>query len=163
MEIEYHWKSIQKLFNNARNSSMHFALATVTKDGSPHVTPIGSLFLRENITGFFFDEFPINLPKNIEENPKVCILAVNSNPTYWQKSLIIGKFISPPSVRLIGSIKEKRDGTEEEIAIWQNHVKDALGTKGHTIMWKNMRTVRDIHFDSFEPVTCGEMTQELWK
>jgi len=30
-------------------------------------------------------------------------------------------------------------------------------------MWKNMRMVRDVHFDSFEPVWLGEMTQGLWK
>ena len=30
-------------------------------------------------------------------------------------------------------------------------------------MWKNMRMVRDIHFDSFEPVLMGEMTKGLWE
>ena len=163
MEIGNHWETIRKLFDDVRNSSMHFAIATVNKDGSPYVTPIGSLFLRENKTGFFFDEFPVNLSKNIDHNSQVCILAVNSNPTFWQRSLFLGKFNTPPAIRLIGSIKERREGTEEEVAMWQNHVKNAQGTKGHTLMWKNMRNIRDIHFDSFEPVLCGEMTQELWK
>ena len=163
MEIGKHWETIQMVFQESLDSSMHYAIATVNEDGSPHVTPIGALILRENKTGFFFDEFPVTMIRNLGQNQRVCILAVNSNPTFWQKSLVAGKFESPPAVRLVGSVGEKREGTEEEIALWQNHVKLARGTKGHDLMWKHMRMVRDIHFDSFEPVSCGEMTQELWK
>jgi hypothetical protein len=63
----------------------------------------------------------------------------------------------------MGSAGKKREATKEEIAMWQDHVKPARGTKGHDILWKDMRMVRDIYFDSFEPVSCGEMTQDLWK
>ena len=163
MEIVNHWQTIQEVFKDSLASSMHYAIATVNKDGSPHVTPMGALFVREDKTGFYFDEFPVNMSRNLERNPRVCILAVNSNPTFWQKSLLAGKFETPPAVRLMGSVGKKREATEEESAKWQNHVKIARGTKGYDIMWKNMRTVRDIHFDSFEPVLLGEMTQDLWK
>jgi uncharacterized protein len=162
MEISKHWKTIQAVFQEGSRSSMHFAVATVTKDGSPHVTPIGALFLRDDGTGFCFDEFTVGLAGNVTRDPQVCILAVNSNPTFWQKSLFVGKFLTPPAVRLMGTVGAKREGTEEEIAKWQDHVKMAQGTKGHELMWKNMRTVRDIRFDSFEPVLCGEMTQGMW-
>ena len=161
MEIGKYWETIQMVFQSSLGSSMHYAVATVNEDGSPHVTPIGALFLRENRTGFYFDEFPVNMSKNLERNPRVCILAVNSNPTFWQKSLLAGKFETPPAVRLLGSVGKKREGTKEEIAMWQNHVKLAQGTKGYDLMWKNMRMVRDIYFDSFEPVLMGEMTQVL--
>jgi len=163
MEIDKYWETIQMAFQSSLGSSMHYAVATVNEDGSPHVTPIGALFLRENRTGFYFDEFPVNMSKNLERNPRVCILAVNSNPTFWQKSLLAGKFETPPAVRLLGSVGKKREGTKEEIAMWQNHVKLAQGTKGYDLMWKNMRMVRDIYFDSFEPVLMGEMTQVLWQ
>jgi len=163
MEIGKHWKTIQMVFQESRGSSMHLAVATVNEDGSPHVTPMGALFLLENKTGFWFDEFPVNMSRNLERNPRVCILGVNSNPTFWQKSLLAGKFEAPPAVRLMGSVGKKREATEEEIAMWQNHVKLARGTKGHELMWKNMRRVRNIYFDSFEPVLVGEMTQDLWK
>ena len=153
---------IQEIFEESRKSSMHFAVATVSKDGTPHVAPIGALFLREDNTGFCFDEFTVNMSKNVDENQKVAILAVNSSPTFWQKSLVDGKFATAPGVRLIGSMGNKRKAISEEIALWQNHVKMAQGTKGHDILWKNMQTVRDIYFDSFEPVSCGEMTQGLW-
>jgi predicted pyridoxine 5'-phosphate oxidase superfamily flavin-nucleotide-binding protein len=163
MEIGKHWQTIQKVFQESLRSSMHYALATVNEDGSPHVTPIGSLFLRDNGTAFYFDEFPVRMSRNLEKNQRVCILAVNSNLTFWQKSLLAGKFETPAAVRLMGSAGKKREATEEEIAIWQNHVKLARGTKGYDLMWKNMRRVRDIYFDSFEPVLCGEMTKDPWK
>ena len=163
MEIGKHWKTIQMLFQESRGSSTHYAIATVNEDGSPHVTPIASLFLREDKAGFYFDEFPVHMSRNLERDPRVCILAVNSNPQFWQKSLVAGKFETPPAVRPMGSVGKKREGTAEEIAMWHNHVKLARGTKGHDILWKNMRMVRDIQFDSFEPVLMGEMTQDLWK
>jgi len=163
MELGKHWKTIQLVFQEARDSSLHYAIATVNEDGTPHITPIGALFLREDKTGFYFEEFPVNMSRNSERNPRVCILAVNSNPTFWLKSLVAGKFEPPPAVRLKGTVGKRREGTKEEIAMWQDHVKPARGTKGHEILWKNMRMVRDIQFDSFEPVSCGEMTQDLWK
>lgn len=163
MEIGKHWKTIQLVFQESRDSAMHYAVATVNEDGTPHVTPITSLFLRDDKTGFYLDEFPVHMSRNLERNPRVCILAVNSNLTFLQKSFLGGTYETPPAVRLMGSVGEKREGTEEEIAQWQNHVKLARGTKGYDLMWKHMRMVRDIHFDSFEPVLMGEMTQNLWK
>lgn len=29
------------------------------------------------------------------------------------------------------------------------------------VLWKDMRTVRDIKFDGYKPVLCGEMTAHL--
>jgi len=66
-------------------------------------------------------------------------------------------------VRLIGSVGKRREATEEEVAIWENHVEFARGMKGYELLWGNMRFVRDIYFDSFEPVNMGEMTQDHWK
>jgi hypothetical protein len=47
--------------------------------------------------------------------------------------------------------------------MWQDHVKAAKRTKGYALLWKNMRIVRDIYFDSYEPVRVGEMSKDLWK
>src|SRR4030042_2390290 len=165
MEIVNHWQTIQEVFKDSLASSMHYAIATVNKDGSPHVTPIASLFLREDKTGFYFDEFPVHMSRNLDRNPRVCILAVNNNLKFLQKSFLAGKYETPPAVRLMGSVGKKREGTEEEIAMWQNqnYVKLARGTKGYDLMWEHMRMVRDIYFDSFEPVLMGQMTQDLWK
>ena len=71
-------------------------MASVGEDGLPHVAPIGALFLREDRTGFFFDEFTVGTSRNVKQNPRVCILAVNSTQAFWQTSLFAGKFTTPP-------------------------------------------------------------------
>ena len=163
MEIGKQWGTIQELFQQSFQSSLHYAIATVNEDGSPHVTPVGALILRNDCTGFFFDEFLSTMTKNLELNNKVCVLAVNSDVTFWGKSLFEGKFDTPPSVRLIGTVGEKREATAEELASWHKRVEFTKGMKGFDILWKNMHIVRDIYFDSFEPVVTAEMTHDLWK
>lgn len=162
MDIGEHWKTIQKLFEESYKSSLHYAIATVNEDGSPRVTPIAALFLRENRTGFYFEQYADNMARNLNRNPRVCILAVNSEKSFWINWLAAGKCEAPPSVRLIGTVGERREATETEIRMWQNRVAFARGMKGHDLIWKGLRKVRDIYFDAFEPVLLGEMTQGLW-
>ena len=45
MDIDADWHVIKRLFRKSFASSIHYAIATVTQDGEPHVTPIGSLIL----------------------------------------------------------------------------------------------------------------------
>ena len=153
---------IQKVFRQSLNSSLHYALASVNDDCSPHLTPIGALFLREDKTGFYFDVYSVTMSDNLDKNQRVCVLAVNSDRSYWGKSFITGKCETPPSVRLMGSVGEKREATAEEVAQWENHVAFARGMRGYELLWGNMQFVRDIYFDSFEPVNMGEMTEGLW-
>lgn len=162
MEIGNHWETIQTIFQRSLKSSLHFAVGTVNVDGSPHLTPIGSLFLRDNKTGFFFDKFSIKMSNNLEKNQRVCILVVNSGLVFWQKSFILGKCETPPSVRLMGTVGERRESTEEEVAVWRKHTEFARRMKGYDLLWKDMGFVRDIYFDSFEPVWMGEVTRGLW-
>ena len=163
MEIGNHWETIQMVFQQSLLSSLHYAIATVNPDGSPHVTPIGALFLRENQSGFFFDLFSVNMSGNLERDPRVSILAVNSDVSYWQASFLIGKCETPPGVRLLGTVGNKREATGEEVAMWRKHTEFARGMKGYDLLWGDMRFVRDIYFDAFEPVDMGEMTRDLWK
>ncbi len=162
MEIDTHWETVRKVLDESR-SSLHCAVATVNQDGAPHVTPVGSLFLRDDRTGFFFDEHFVKMTENLEHNPKACILVVNCNPAFWMVSLKEGRFATPPAMRLVGSIGKKREANAEELSAWQNYVKFAAGTKGHDLIWKNMRMVRDVYFNSLEPVLMGEMTHDLWQ
>ena len=162
MNIGKHWKTIQMVFQESYDSSLHYAVATVNDDGSPHVTPIAALFLRENKTGFYFEEFSVIMASNLNQSPRICILAVNSDKSFWRNSLLAGKCETPPSVRLMGTAGERREATEEEVSMWQKRVAFARGIKGYDIIWKNLRMVRDVYFDSFEPVLLGEMTRDLW-
>ena len=163
MEIGKHWETIRSVFDEAFKSCMHFAVATVNEDGSSHVTPIGALILRDYQIGFYFDENPVRMPRNLKANPRVCILAVNADQLFWGKALIEGKFTTPPAVRLSGTAGELRQATPEEIALWQEKIALAKGTKGYELLWSNFSHVRDIDFDSFEPVGVGEMTGKLWE
>ena len=162
MEIGTHWDTIRNIFEEAFKSCTHFAVATVNEDGSPHVTPIGALILRDDRTGFYFDEYPSKMPENLKRNPRVCILAVNADKIFWAKSLMEGRFLSPPAVRLTGTVGELRDASEEEKEAWHKRIALAKGLKGYRTMWERMGRVRDIRFESFEPVDLGEMTSGLW-
>jgi hypothetical protein len=155
------WNIIRPIFENAFKSCRHFSLATVNADGSPHITPIGSLILRDDPGGFFFDEFCTKTRENITGNPRVCFLAVNADQSFWVKSLIRGKFSEPPAVRLMGTVSALREATTEEIAAFHKRVALARPTKGYEIMWSRMHLVHDVQFDSFEPVNCGKMTSGL--
>jgi hypothetical protein len=163
MKIGNHWETIRAVFEEAYKSCIHFAIATVNEDGSPHVTPIGALFLRDNQTGFYFEENPKKMPANLKLNSRVCILAVNADMLFWGKALLEGKFNSPPAVRLSGTVGRQRSATRAEIAAWQEKIAIAKGTKGYEILWSHFSHVRDITFDSFEPVVVGEMTANLWR
>jgi hypothetical protein len=66
MEIEADWQTIKKLFRHSFTSSFHYAISTVTENGEPHVTPIGSLILGAPGHGFYFEEFPSRLPRNLD-------------------------------------------------------------------------------------------------
>ena len=155
------WQLVRSIFNQAFGSCLHYAMATVNEDGSPHVTPIGALILREDRTGYFFDEYCTGTRDNLSRNPRACFLAVNADKVFWGKSLADGKFASPPAVRLNGTVKGLREATKDEIAAWQSHIAFARGTRGYEVMWSRMHVVRDVLFDSLEPVEIADMTGGL--
>ena len=161
MKIAEKWEMIQQILKMAMKSSRHLSFATIAEDGSPHVTPIGSLILRDDCTGYYFEEYTKHMPAHFRNNQRVSILAVNSGFLFWLKSLFSGKFSTPPGIRLHGRVGERRPATESEVITWQNRVKGARKTKGYKLIWKNLNHVRDIHFDSFEIITAGKMTSHL--
>jgi uncharacterized protein len=156
------WTRIRAIFEEGFNSCFHFAMATVNEDGSPNVTPIGSLILKDNPSGFYLEKFPIKTRENLIGNSRVCILAVNAHKTFWGKSLMQGKFDLPPAVRLLGVAGKLREAGIDEIEEWQKKVAFARPLKGYKLMWSNMDRARDINFDSFRTVDIGEMTSGLW-
>ncbi|WP_026842969.1 pyridoxamine 5'-phosphate oxidase family protein [Citrifermentans bremense] len=162
MEIEKHWPMIKAVLEKAHSTNRHCAIATVSEDGTPHVTPIGSLFLRDDCTGFYIESYCQKMADNLKCNNRVCIMGINSGIGYWLKSLFSGRFPTPPGIRLYGTVSELRLGTKDEIEYFQNRVRAFRKLKGHDLLWKNMRHVREIQFRSFEPVHAAKMTQHLW-
>ena len=163
MDMNKDWKLIKKIFNQATDSSGHHALASVNKDGSPHITPIGSLMLGKVGKGFYFERFTANMPKNFESNKQVCVLAVNSSKWFWLKAILFGRFSSLPAVRLLGEVGEKREATKAELALWNKRVGSLSFTKGYKEMWAGMCMGREITFTEAKPVMIGKMTKGLVK
>lgn len=154
------WQEVCSMFRRALGSSFHFSLASINEDGSPHVTPIGSLILRSNTpAGFYMEKFATALPKNLSRDNRVCVMAVNSSRVFWLRSLLKGSFDSWPAIRLVGTAGERRPATEKEIRLWQRRVRKAHRLRGHDLLWRNMKSARDIQFSACYPVNLGKMTK----
>ncbi|MCP4130777.1 MAG: pyridoxamine 5'-phosphate oxidase family protein [bacterium] len=154
---DQNWPALKKVMRDGGMSSMYYSFATVGEDGSPHVSPIGSLILGDTGKAFYCEEYPSLMARNLNANQKICIMAVNSGKWFWLRSLARGKFSRPSGVRLIGRVGEKRRITEEEALAWLKIVKPLRMFKGHDILWKNLSHVRDVRFDSYEPIRTGVM------
>ncbi|WP_421845170.1 pyridoxamine 5'-phosphate oxidase family protein [Mycobacterium sp.] len=89
------WRTIRETVARAKQSSMHCAIASVDPDGTPHITPVGTVFLRDDRTGFYFDQYTSALARNIEADPRVCLMAVDTGRLFWLRSLLAGRFIAP--------------------------------------------------------------------
>ena len=85
MDMETSWKDIKRLFKQSFSSSFHFAIASVSENGEPHITPIGSLILGKPGKGIYFEKFTQTMPCNFLSNRKICVLAVNSSKWFWFK------------------------------------------------------------------------------
>ena len=156
------WDTMRKIFMDAFNSSFHYAIATVNKDGTPHVTPIGSLMLGEDRKGFYFEGYVSALSRNLQHNKRVCVLAVNSGKWSLLKSFFRGRITAPPGVRLMGTATERREATEQEMDQFRRRFRMYRMFKGYNLVWGNLRYVREIHFDAYEPVRIGALTRAVW-
>ncbi|PQJ80830.1 hypothetical protein [Polaribacter porphyrae] len=55
------WQKIRTHFRKSFGANMHVSIASVNKDNQPTITSIGSLFLNDNQTGFYFEKFVTKL------------------------------------------------------------------------------------------------------
>lgn len=161
MDIKSKWKEIKRHFIKSFRTNYYVSIATVNKDNNPTITPIGSLFLNNNQTGFYFEKYPTQLPENAQNNPNICILAVNSNIWFWLKSLFIGEFKNYPAIKLFGQLGDKRKATNIEVRRLNGRMKSTKGFKGNSYLWGKMEYVRDISFTRAEKINLGEMTEKL--
>lgn len=65
MILEKDWKNIQHVFSYAQKSSLHASIATVDSLGQPTITPIGTIFLNDDQTAYFFDTYTDKLSENL--------------------------------------------------------------------------------------------------
>ncbi|WP_051941821.1 hypothetical protein [Maribacter forsetii] len=161
MDITQDWKKIRTHFNKSFSSNFHISVASVDAENNPTVTPIGSLFLNDNQTGFYFEKFPKKLPLHAKTNNNVCLLGVNSSRFFWLGALFKKKFSDYPGVKLYGELGERRLATEKETKRLNRRMRMTKGLKGNTYLWGKMEYVRDINFTKAEKINLGKMTAGL--
>jgi hypothetical protein len=146
-------KTIKSLIKNA----FYCSISTITSDGNPHISPIGSVYLENEHGGYFIELFTKSMAD--KSGAKACIMAVNTSPLFWIKSLIKGKFISPPAIRLLVTLGDQRKITNIEMERFQKKVKMFKWTKGHKLMWSKASYVRPFKVEKVIPVSIGKMTK----
>ncbi len=155
----HEWSHIHKVVNDAQKAAMHCSIATVDAQLQPTITPIGTLFLKDNQTGFFFDTYAESFKENLPQNNKACIQAINSSRLFWLKSLLKGQFSDYPGVRLYVEIGELRPATNKELAQISQSIQSLKWTKGSQLIWSDFTQVRDFSVQSFRWVKYPKMMQ----
>ncbi len=161
MDLINDWSKIRIHFNNSFRSNLHVSIASIDSENNPTITPIGSLFLNRDQTGFYFEKYPSKLPKYAKINKNICVLGVNSNKWYWLKALYNMRFKSNPAIKLYGELGIKREATAIEKSRLKRRMKATRRLKGHQYLWGNMETVREIKFTKVETARIGKMTEGL--
>lgn len=154
------WSRARQIVRAGLRSSLHCSIASVNPDGTPHVTPIGSVMLAADLgRGIYLDIFNARLARNINANPAVCVLAVDSRKRTWLRALLTGHFKTPPGMQLIGTVAPRREATDSEIRRFQRAVKPLLNTKGGRALWQHERVfVRDLSLHSIRDLRLGTVT-----
>lgn len=155
------WAMVRRLVPRTIRSSLHCSIASLNPDGTPHVTPIGSFLPTEKGRGVYFDAFNVQLSANVDRDPRVTILAVNSGPLLWARAFLQGRFVSPPGVRLVGTVGAQRTSTSREVQRFHGLVGPLLRTRGGAVMWRSLPLVRDVAIERVTPLWLGSMTPEV--
>ena len=155
------WSAIKKHFSQSFGSSLHVSIASVDGNNTPTVTPVGTVFLNNDQTGFYFEKFISTLAKHSADNNQICLLAVNSSKLFWLKSLFKGRFNTYPAYRLYGTLGNLREATQTEKRALERRMKMTRNLKGHKYLWNDMTKVREIRFIKGEKINIGKMTKTL--
>ncbi|MEM9552807.1 MAG: pyridoxamine 5'-phosphate oxidase family protein [Acidobacteriota bacterium] len=154
MDLYDDWNEIRHLFAHSRYAS----IASVDAEGSPHVSPIGSLVLdREPGRGFWFEVFTRQLPRNLDAETRFCAMAVDMRLGLWARALLMGRFPSAPSVRLSGVAGVRREPTAREVELFEKRVRAVRWTRGAKLLWRDFKWGREVTFDRLLPVRIGRM------
>jgi hypothetical protein len=157
-DLARHWSAIRALYRHADS----VVIASVNDDGSPHMTPIGSLVLRPDGTGYYIEAFTSRLPRNVERDDRISIFITDARRSTFFGGLVRGRFRRPLAVRLTGRAGARRRLTAPEVAGFRRAVRLLRWTRGYRLLWGDLRHAREIIFDDFEPVLAREMTAGSW-
>ena len=155
------WKIIKDVFIKAQKANMHVNIASVSIEGIPNITPIGTVFLNDDGTGFLFDSFSHQLAENLKQNKNVCICAVNSSKVFWLSSFIKGQFNSHPGVRLYGELGDLRPATEQEKLKVNLRIQSLKWTKGSKLIWSDFTHVREFKVNNYRWIKYPVVYQKV--
>ncbi|MDR1712513.1 MAG: pyridoxamine 5'-phosphate oxidase family protein [Propionibacteriaceae bacterium] len=113
LDLAAQWPQILDYVDRAMKANMHVAVGTVSPDGEPTVTPIGSLVLNSDPSGLFLERFPRRLGANAEQNKNCCILVENTSLWGMLRTFRRHGHIG---LKLYGQFGERRPATAAEIA-----------------------------------------------
>jgi hypothetical protein len=135
------------------------AFATLGPDGSPQITPIGSVYLDPvEPKGYYHPIFTSRLRRNLGENGRFELLYVNLGAWTWLQALTRGRFDQLVAVRLRGSaVGGRRAASNEEVERWQRQVRAVRWTRGYELLWKDVEYTQELSFDGYVPVRFGAM------
>lgn len=150
------WRTIRRVFRGSSSCG----IASVNEDGSPHVTPIGSLDLGEEARGTYFEEYTDTLTKNLGRDSRICAMAVTSGPLIW--AMLRGKATQPLGVRLYGTAGERREATPAELERFLHRVRIYRFFRGYRLVWGKLRMVREVSFEAYEPVRVPPLGPGSW-
>ncbi len=149
------WSEVKKHYRKCQRQNLQHAIATVDELGLPQVTPIGTVFLNNDQTGFYFEMYTKALPDCAKTTKKIAILGVNTSKWYWLKALYKGVFYGPPAIKLYGQLGQRRKATKVEINRLDRRLSIGNKMKGYDLLWKNMVFIREFSIDSFKMVEFG--------
>ncbi|MBX2816854.1 MAG: hypothetical protein KTR24_12680 [Saprospiraceae bacterium] len=158
MQLRRDWAIIRKHFNRNFSSNFHVSIASTDTEGMPTCTPIGTLFLNRDFTGFYFEKYPKSLPSSANDRNSVCVLSVNSRALFWLTALFRGGFRHYPGMKLYGLLGRRRPATEIEKSRLRKRMKVTAWTVGNRRLWGDMDMVRELTFNRVEPIELGDMT-----
>lgn len=143
---------------NLVKKSLYCSISTVQKDGVPHCSPVGSVFLEDENRGYYLEMFTGAVQRAQSNNSHGCILVVNTSLLFWIKSLFKGYFPTPPAVRLLVKFGEKRPVSEVEEQRFRKRVRPLRMLKGHRLLWSRAEHAREFSIQKVIPVSLGKMT-----
>lgn len=159
------WDALKRTMSRAFISSLHFAIASVDVDGAPLVTPVGTVFLDEPGRAHYFELYATGLGQRLSRDPRVSVLAVDSGRVLWLESLVRGRFVRVPAIRLVGvASRETRPSTEAERSRLGRRLGFARRSPGGRVLWPDLESeaartvaVRELVVERIDVVRFGAM------
>ena len=149
------WSEVRVHFRKCQAQNLQQAIATVDELGLPQITPIGTVFLNDDQTGFYFEMYTKTLPDCAETTKRMAILGVNTSKWYWFKALFKGVFYGPPAIKLYGQLGQRRRANETELKRLDRRLSFAKRMKGYDLLWKNMAVIREFSIDAYKMIEFG--------